>query len=193
MSKGAFSEVYSCVRQCPGILVSCGLCVYNSKQQHVRGKRASSQLSFAAVLQAKRKYLDPEEVPEWMRFNKKELEEKQKREAEERRKQRKKQHKAGSGSSSSSSGSSSDASSSGTTSSSTSGGTWFVSRIHIAEVCWSLGSMLCLRAGPRRIVKACILCRQISKLERQANCHADLWATSVTSMGMHVCCRFAEL
>lgn len=66
------------------------------------------------TLQAKRKYLDPSEVPEWMRYTPKELEEKRKQEAEARRKARKKKHKQdSSSSSSSSSGSSSSDTSSG--------------------------------------------------------------------------------
>jgi hypothetical protein len=65
------------------------------------------------TLQAKRKYLDASEVPEWMRYTPKELEEKRKAEAEARRKARKKKHKQDSSSSSfsSSSGSSSSTSS----------------------------------------------------------------------------------
>jgi hypothetical protein len=71
------------------------------------------------LLQAKRKYLNPEEVPDWMRYSKKELEEKQKQEAEARRKARKKKHKRSS--SSSDSGTTSSSTSSGSTSSSSSG------------------------------------------------------------------------
>jgi hypothetical protein len=73
-------------------------------------------------LQAKRKYLNPEEVPDWMRYSKKELEEKQKQEAEAGRKARKK-HKHSS-SSSSDSDTSSSSTSSGSTSSSSSGERW---------------------------------------------------------------------
>lgn len=75
------------------------------------------------LLQAKRKYLNPEEVPDWMRFSKKELEDKQKHEAEARRKARKKKHRhRSSGSSSSDSGTTTSSTSSGSTSSSSSGG-----------------------------------------------------------------------
>ncbi len=71
------------------------------------------------ALQAKRKYLDPSDVPDWMRFSAKELEEKQKQEAEARRTARKKKHTQDSSSSdsSSSSSSSSESSSSSDTSS----------------------------------------------------------------------------
>eukprot|EP00882_Tetradesmus_deserticola_P031418 GHRQ01035526.1.p1 GENE.GHRQ01035526.1~~GHRQ01035526.1.p1 ORF type:complete len:156 (+),score=50.82 GHRQ01035526.1:308-775(+) len=75
---------------------------------------ASKQL----VNPAKRKYLNPEEVPDWMRFSKKELEDKQKQEAEARRKARKKKHKH---SSSSDSSTTSSSTSSGSTTSSSSG------------------------------------------------------------------------